>query len=51
MNEGKKDRRDPIRTIKTKNPVAKNASKAIGGGAAGAHKSSAVLRDILMNGI
>lgn len=38
MNEGKKDRRDPIRTIKAKNPVAKNASKAIGGGAAGAHK-------------
>jgi hypothetical protein len=38
MNEGKKDRRDPIRTIKTKNPVAKNANKAIGGGAAGAHK-------------
>ena len=38
MNEGKKDRRDPIRTIKTKNPVAKNASAAIGGGAAGTHK-------------
>jgi hypothetical protein len=38
MNEGKKDRRDPIRTIKAKNPVAKNANKAIGGGAAGAHK-------------
>ena len=38
MNEGKKDRRDPIRTIKAKNPVAKNASAAIGGGAAGAHK-------------
>lgn len=38
MNEGKKDRRDPIRTIKPRNPVAKNASSAIGGGAAGAHK-------------
>jgi len=38
MNEGKKDRRDPIRTIKARNPVAKNASAAIGGGAAGAHK-------------
>jgi hypothetical protein len=38
MNEGKKDRRDPIRTIKARNPVAKNASSAIGGGAAGAHK-------------
>jgi hypothetical protein len=38
MNEEKKDRRDPIRTIKTKNPVAKNANAAIGGGAAGAHK-------------
>lgn len=38
MNEGKKDRRDPIRTIKSKNPVAKNANAAIGGGAAGAHK-------------
>jgi hypothetical protein len=38
MNEGKKDRRDPIRTIKARNPVAKNATSAIGGGAAGAHK-------------
>ena len=38
MNEGKKDRRDPIRTIKARNPVAKNANAAIGGGAAGAHK-------------
>jgi hypothetical protein len=38
MNEGKKDRRDPIRTIKARNPVAKNATAAIGGGAAGAHK-------------
>ena len=38
MNEGKKDRRDPIRTIKAKNPVAKNANKAIGGGAAGPMK-------------
>jgi len=38
MNEGKKDRRDPIRTIKARNPVAKNASAAIGSGAAGAHK-------------
>jgi len=38
MNEGKKDRRDPIRTIKARNPVAKNAMSAIGGGAAGAHK-------------
>jgi hypothetical protein len=38
MIEGKKDRRDPIRTIKPKNPVAKNANAAIGGGAAGAHK-------------
>jgi hypothetical protein len=38
MNEGKKDRRDPIRTIKPRNPVAKNASAAIGGGGAGAHK-------------
>ena len=38
MNENKKGVRAPIRTIKAKNPVAKNASKAIGGGAAGAHK-------------
>ena len=36
MNEGKKDRRDPIRTIKTKNPVAK-AHQNIGTGS-GAHK-------------
>jgi hypothetical protein len=36
MNEGKKDRRDPIRTIKTKNPVAK-AHQNIGSGS-GAHK-------------
>ena len=38
MNENKKGVRAPIRTVKPKNPVAKNASKAIGGGAAGAHK-------------
>ena len=38
MNENKKGVRAPIRTVKTKNPVAKNASAAIGGGAAGAHK-------------
>jgi hypothetical protein len=36
MNEGKKDRRDPIRTIKTKNPVAK-AHQTVGTGS-GAHK-------------
>lgn len=36
MNEGKKDRRDPIRTIKTKNPVAK-AHQNIGTGS-GVHK-------------
>ena len=36
MNEGKKDRRDPIRTIKTKNPVAK-AHQTVGSGS-GAHK-------------
>jgi hypothetical protein len=36
MNEGKKDRRDPIRTIKPRNFVAKNASSTTSG--AGAHK-------------
>jgi hypothetical protein len=36
MNEGKKDRRDPIRTIKPRNFVAKNASATTSG--AGAHK-------------
>ena len=34
MNEGKKDRRDPIRTIKPRNFVAKNATTS----GAGAHK-------------
>ena len=36
MNEGKKDRRDPIRTVKPRNFVAKNASATTSG--AGAHK-------------
>jgi hypothetical protein len=36
MNEGKKDRRDPIRTVKPRNFVAKNASSTTSG--AGAHK-------------
>lgn len=36
MNEGKKDRRDPIRTIKPRNFVAKNAGATTSG--AGAHK-------------
>jgi len=36
MNEGKKDRRDPIRTVKPRNFVAKNAGATTSG--AGAHK-------------
>ena len=36
MNEGKKDRRDPIRTVKPRNFVAKNAGTTTSG--AGAHK-------------
>lgn len=36
MNEGKKDRRDPIRTVKPRNFVAKNAVATTSG--AGAHK-------------
>lgn len=36
MNEGKKDRRDPIRTVKPRNFVAKNAMSTTSG--AGAHK-------------
>lgn len=38
IEENKKGVRAPKRTTKPKNPVAKNAFAAIGGGAAGAHK-------------
>lgn len=38
VSENKKGVRAPKRTAKPKNPVAKNAFAAIGGGAAGAHK-------------
>ena len=38
VEENKKGVRAPKRTTKPKNPVAKNAFAAIGGGAAGAHK-------------
>lgn len=38
IEENKKGVRAPKRVTKPRNPVAKNASAAIGGGAAGAHK-------------
>ena len=38
MNEGKKGFKEIKHPVKPRNPVAKNARAAIGGGAAGAHK-------------